>query len=756
MYQIGKMPHSIDIGYIGETNFRQIDIDMTAWMEKVPDGVPSIVHIRPGESKADAYVADTTFDTETNVLTWVIKDSDIGNLEGEGVAQIWLEYYEDEEVTKRGKSVKVITKVTEAADDPSGEIPSAQETMLAEMTSLKNATVTAKGAAEDAQAAAEAAAEDAQAAVTNPPYISEDTGCWMVWSKTADAYVDTGISASGDPALIIDDEAGEGDTDKTFSADKLTEELGGVKNAYQGLKDDTEENFANLVTIINGYDYLNETLTEGKYAKYSEKATPTLSECNVLEFDVTHVAKFQYTYFIANPDARGLFFTDKDDNYISGVQTKSAAQNITVPSGAVKCYATVTNSDNIVVYEIYAGDPPVELLKDQATYTDKDNSGGIKYTWASDHKTIKIKGTRTGTSYDQMAGSSSTLPTGIEAGKKYLIQFDGISANINCALLIYVNGSNTLSKRFNKPTKYTIPSEATGLVVRLEVNGSGAVVDETVNCPEIYTVPDVKGLDERVTALEHAAYTDDATNPLAYIRRDAGFLSLFHTVGCIGDSLSSGESAYKSGGTVHYVDRYAFSWGQCLARLTGNTYYNFSQGGLSSKTWLTSQHCTDCFDGNHTCDMYFIGLGQNDKNQSLTVGTTADINLSDYTQNADTYCGNMGQIIQRLQILQPKAPIFVFIDPAPPSGDQAYNNVIPSIVELFDNVWIIDLKTYAKALFTEASEIIGSQLRSGHYSALGYQEIAFVIATYVDWIVRNNLSDFSQVEFIGTNYEWTT
>ena len=99
----------------------------------------------------------------------------------------------------------------------------------------------------------------------------------------------------------------------------------------------------------------------------------------------------------------------------------------------------------------------------------------------------------------------------------------------------------------------------------------------------------------------------------------------------------------------------------------------------------------------------------------------------------------------------------MFIDPNPPSGDQSYNNVIDDIVELFDNVWIIDLKTYGgKELFTEVAYVIGSQYRSGHYSAVGYQEIAYVIATYVDWIIKNNLSAFSQVEFIGTDHEWTT
>ena len=797
MYKIGSMPKSIPIGYTGETNFRKIEIDMNAWLDKMPDGVPSIVHVRPGESKTDAYVAVTEFDRETGILSWTITAADIGTLEGEGEMQVWLEETENDTVNKRGKSVIVTTKVIEAANDPDENVPSSQEAFLEQVTNLKTQTVTAKEAAEDAQAvaedaqeAAEQAAEDAENVNLHPAYIDETTKNWMVYDAANHEYVDTQIKAQGEdgqdgqdatPTLVCpayadltfpvtkdtlcykdgtlykakqDISTSEAWTAAHWDATNLATEQRLLKNAIDGLKDDTEENFANLVTIINGYDYLHEVMTEGKYAKYYEAALATLSDCNVLEFDVSHVAKFKYNYVVETADLRGLYFVDKNGDYISGVQTIATAQNVTVPSGAVKCYATVINSEDIVVYEIFAGEPPVELLKGQATYTDKDNSGGIKYKWSQDHKTVTISGTRTGASFDQMAGSSSALPTGFEAGKKYRIVFDGISANIQCELLVYVNGTNTVTKRFNKPSVYAIPSDATGLVIRLGVTGSGAVVNNTVNCPGIYTVPDVKGLDDRVTALENAVYTDSKDNPLAFIRRDAGMLSLFHTVGCIGDSLASGESAYKESGPTHYIDLYPFSWGQCLARLTGNTYYNFSKGGLSTKTWLESSYATQCFDGQHNCDMYFIGLGQNDKNQSLTVGTTADINLSDYTQNADTYCGNMGQIIQRLQILQPKAPIFVFIDPAPPSGDQAYNNVIPDIVDLFDNVWIIDLKTYAKALFTEPTEIIGSQLRSGHYSALGYQQIAFVIATYVDWIVRNNLSAFSQVEFIGTNYEW--
>lgn len=163
MFEIDKMPSSIDIGYTGETCFRDIKIDMSAWMEKMPTGVPSIIHIRPWETKEDAYIAATTF--ADNILTWVITDADLGTQEGEGEMQIWLEEEENDSIIKRGKSIKVTTKVIEAADDPAEDPPAPQQGWITQMTALKDATVEAAEAAEDAQEAAEdaqAAAEDAR------------------------------------------------------------------------------------------------------------------------------------------------------------------------------------------------------------------------------------------------------------------------------------------------------------------------------------------------------------------------------------------------------------------------------------------------------------------------------------------------------------------------------------------------------------------------------------------------------------------
>ena len=205
MYQIGKIPGSIDIGYVGETAFRKIEIDMTEWMKDTPNGVPSIVHVRPGEEKTDAYVAVTEFDPETNVLTWVITASDIGTLDGDGDAQIWLEEEgDDEAIVKRGKSKHVKTHVNESADNPSSTTPSSQESFIEQITAMKTAAVNAKEAAEDAQADAEAAQAAAEQAATDaenvnlhPAYINTTNKHWMVYDATNHAYTDTQILAEG-------------------------------------------------------------------------------------------------------------------------------------------------------------------------------------------------------------------------------------------------------------------------------------------------------------------------------------------------------------------------------------------------------------------------------------------------------------------------------------------------------------------------------------------------------------------------------
>lgn len=258
MYQIGKMPASIDIGYIGENLFRSIEIDMTAWVEKYPDGVCSIVHTRPGETDEDAYIADTTFDSETNVLTWQITEADLGTIDGEGNIQIWIEEERSLDDDIRGKSVNIKSIVNKSVGTPSSTPPAPQTAWLESMTALKTATVNAAEAADDAKddaVAAKEAAEDAQeaaeAAAVHQPTVGQN-GNWYVWNQTAGEYQDTNIPASGDPTILINDSSTA--NNRAWSAYKVEGELGGVKSALTSLgltvadgklcitvEDDTEE-----------------------------------------------------------------------------------------------------------------------------------------------------------------------------------------------------------------------------------------------------------------------------------------------------------------------------------------------------------------------------------------------------------------------------------------------------------------------------------------------------------------------------------
>lgn len=112
MYEIDRLPNSIDIGFTGEHKFRTIEIDMTSWMSKIPNGTPYIIHIKPGGSDADSYIAATTF--SNNILTWEITETDLGTAEGVGKAQVWLEETQSGslDLVKRGMSKTFVTLIS--------------------------------------------------------------------------------------------------------------------------------------------------------------------------------------------------------------------------------------------------------------------------------------------------------------------------------------------------------------------------------------------------------------------------------------------------------------------------------------------------------------------------------------------------------------------------------------------------------------------------------------------------------------------
>ncbi len=84
-------------------------------------------------------------------------------------------------------------------------------------------------------------------------------------------------------------------------------------------------------------------------------------------------------------------------------------------------------------------------------------------------------------------------------------------------------------------------------------------------------------------------YAIPGVKPLDSIPADGGFAGIFRTIGCIGDSLSSGEfESLDEAGNRGYHDMFAYSWGQYLGRLVGAQVLNFSRGGMTAKEYMES------------------------------------------------------------------------------------------------------------------------------------------------------------------------
>ena len=248
--------------------------------------------------------------------------------------------------------------------------------------------------------------------------------------------------------------------------------------------------------------------------------------------------------------------------------------------------------------------------------------------------------------------------------------------------------------------------------------------------------------------------------PLDRIVTDGGFCAIFRTIACIGDSLSSGElESVKEDGTKRYHDFYEYSWGQFIGRSCGSKVYNFSQGGMTAKTYMEVFADNKGFWGtDKLAQAYIIALGVNDVtrhlNGEIELGSMQDIDLQDYRNNAKTFIGYYAQIIQRIKQLQPRAKIFLI---SPPQNGNMENertqkykivrDLLEELTTVFNRTYLLDMFEYAPI----QNKAFMETYWHGHMSPTGYVLAARMIESYIDYIIRKNPKDFKQVGFIGTD-----
>lgn len=268
----------------------------------------------------------------------------------------------------------------------------------------------------------------------------------------------------------------------------------------------------------------------------------------------------------------------------------------------------------------------------------------------------------------------------------------------------------------------------------------------------------VEELSKSVSALK-----SENENPLELIKQDGGMLSIFDSITCIGDSLTAGCFEHTETGSTVWTTIEKYSYPSHIAKMTGCKVQNYGRSGRTAldgdNSWLTWADSQGWLTADDKTDAYIIALGTNDigVEGGFTGDVTTDI-AENYADNAVTSVGGYDKIIRRILENQPKAKIFCVCLPHTRNTAETIavaNTAIKAIAELYpNNCYVLDLEKY----YVQRSDVSVYKAKfynGGHRNAMGYKELANVYATYIDWIIRNNIADFANVQFVETDYSWT-
>lgn len=252
---------------------------------------------------------------------------------------------------------------------------------------------------------------------------------------------------------------------------------------------------------------------------------------------------------------------------------------------------------------------------------------------------------------------------------------------------------------------------------------------------------------------------DPNEKPLDNILENGGFTGVFHTIACIGDSLSSGEwQTRNADGTWRYYDMYWYSWGQYIARMTGAAVYNFSRGGMSAEKYMNGFALEkDFWNPKYAAQAYIVAMGVNDithiLNGAIEMGSPDDI-ADNWRDCKKTAIGYYGAMILRYKEISPDAKFFLVTQPRDGSPENRSHlqdvqaELLYKIAEKLGSCYVIDLRKYGP-VYDEAFRKMF--FLHGHMSPMGYQLTAKMIASYIDYIIRNNPEEFLRVGFFGTD-----
>ena len=218
-------------------------------------------------------------------------------------------------------------------------------------------------------------------------------------------------------------------------------------------------------------------------------------------------------------------------------------------------------------------------------------------------------------------------------------------------------------------------------------------------------------------------------------------ISMFNSVGAIGDSYTHGDTTNSSGKWVTT----GTSWIKTMANRAGVEYGNYGKGGMTCAQYDT----TDALAAN-AHDMYFYAMGINDSEKKYVdtessvldhLGIISDIK-PDYSKNANTFFGYYGKIVAQMMEHAPNAKHCMILIPIKGGYKEQFNNAIIEIANHFNIPYInpFDDEFFESNVYNNKA--------SGHPTRMGYVGMGLAYERLFSKCVEEN-SDYFKYSVIN-------
>ena len=342
------------LGNQGENLAKTIEVDISDWLVDYPNGIITIWHKRNGD--AEPYPTGAVMDRDAGVIRWSPTNTDT-YVAGKGQAEFRL--IEGSVIKKSRTVITGISPSVTYAGDPAG---SGWQDYLDAMERAASAAADAQEAAEDAQEAAEDAQEAAEGwAVGEQNGDPVESGTYYQNNSKyyAGQAASSAESAASAAAALIDDTAGDGDTGKVWSADKLHDTFATKADKVASA---TNNNFAALDANGNLKD------SGHKHSDYLTSYDPIFSK-ETVEIAANSTDNVSYGAYLITHTAMDFGHCYVADYYLSN--PKVFAGDITVSSSSGNLYVTYAIRPNSPASTITI----VLCKQEDATVTTRLNTG---------------------------------------------------------------------------------------------------------------------------------------------------------------------------------------------------------------------------------------------------------------------------------------------------------------------------------------------------------------------------------------------